>query len=131
LTADERIDAAATTTLRATMRWTRLAEAEPARIATRPQIPPSRPTKPIYGPLSLAKSGNAGVFVCNDCGNTICPPYADFHDYAPSRLRSPASLGHTAVRADWQAYREYYCPSCGTMLDVSFEETAETHMGAK
>jgi N-methylhydantoinase B len=131
LTANEEVDAAATTALRAAMRQSRLAEAKPARIATRPQNPAGHLGKPIYGPLSLGKAGTEPVLVCTDCGNAICPEHADFHDYAPNHVRSPASLGHTAVRADWQAYREYFCPGCGTLLDVTFEEAAATREAAE
>ncbi len=124
LAADETVDASATTALRAAMRRSRLAEAEPPQIATRPQKAGGRPGKPSCGPLNVAQSGSEQVLVCSDCGGAICTERADFHDYAPNRARSPASLGHTAVRADWQAYREYFCPDCGTLLDVTFEEEA-------
>jgi N-methylhydantoinase B len=122
LTENKAVDAAATTALRAAMRKTRLAEAEPARIAMSPQQPAVQLDMPSQGPLRRGNAGTKQVIVCADCGRTLCPDHADFHNFVPNLLRVPASLGHRTVRPDWQAYREYFCPGCGTLLDVTFEE---------
>jgi hypothetical protein len=70
------------------------------------------------------------MLTCRDCGRPICPHDADIHDYLPSRLRMPASLGHKTIRQDWQAYREYFCPGCGLLLDVDFEQLGKVRAPA-
>lgn len=123
LTPDGDVDAGATAALRIDMRRARLTAAEPARLSSGRQssmVPLGRPLYGISSPSQAA--GGLGVLACGDCGAAICPDHADFHDHVPTRLRSPASLGHKTVRLDWQSYREYFCPGCGVLLDVAFEQ---------
>jgi len=126
LTPDANVDAEATAALRADMRRARLAEAEPVRVDTRRQRPVIRLERPLYGVISLGEAAAGGqVLACGDCGMAICADHADFHDYVPTRVRSPASLGHKTVRLDWQTYREYFCPGCGVLFDVAFEQAGK------
>jgi N-methylhydantoinase B len=126
LRANGEADAEATAALREQMRRARLGEAQSPRMAARPGSP-ARLVRPLYGVLSLGEADGKAVIACGDCGTALCPDGADYHDYLPSRLRAPASLGHRAVRADWQAYREHYCPACGVLVDVSFEQAGRAH----
>ena len=105
LDADGEPDERATQALRADTRKRRLAQAEPAKKST-PQA-------------------GDNAFCCSDCGRPICGRDAVFRDYTPSRIRLPASIGHKTIRADWQAYREYFCPGCGSLVDVAFEEVGK------
>ncbi|OFZ99867.1 MAG: hypothetical protein A3H35_08935 [Betaproteobacteria bacterium RIFCSPLOWO2_02_FULL_62_17] len=43
---------------------------------------------------------------------------------------TPASIGRLTVRPDWQTYREYFCPGCGVLLDVAFEEAGKARRAA-
>ena len=122
LTANGEVDAEATAALRADMRRTRLARAEPARVSAGRRRSEVHLGKPFYGVLSRGEADGEHLLACGDCGAAICPEHADYHDYLPSRARKPGSLGHKTVREDWQAYREYFCPGCGVLIDVSFEE---------
>ena len=125
LTPDGNVDAEATAALRADMRRARLAEAEPVRIGT------GRRDR------SFVSSGRSMAFYLSARlrEESTCLPvataardlsdHADFHDYVPTRVRSPASLGHKTVRLDWQTYREYFCPGCGVLFDVAFEQVGK------
>jgi N-methylhydantoinase B len=101
-------DVEATAALRAAMRNARLEEAEPPRLRSGPLRSATRP----------------GFSACAGCGAALGPEHADYHDYVPSRKKSPAALGHRTVRLDWQTYREYFCPNCGLLLDVAFEQSS-------
>ena len=107
LRSDGEPDDKATQALRADARARRLSQSQPAKKEAAQEAKGER------------------VFACSDCGRSICRHEADFHDYVPSRLRMPASLGHKIIRQDWQAYREYFCPGCGSLLDVAFEEVGK------
>jgi N-methylhydantoinase B len=119
---DTAVDEQATQALRARMRSERLAGAEPARIAWQGPRPAVRLGRPFHGVLCLAEADGKRVLACGDCGTAVCPEGADYHDHVPTHLRAAASLGHRTVRPDWQAYREYFCPGCAGLFDVSFEE---------
>ena len=116
------VDAGASAAMRADMRRARLAQAEPARFKPKLQSAVLDPTAPRYAVLSTGLAGGERVAACGDCGALICPEHAEVHDYLPSYARRPRSLGHTSVREDWLAYREYFCPGCGALIDVAFEE---------
>ncbi len=123
LTPEGNVDLEATAALRADLRRARLAEAEPARASAGPRRSVNHRERSPYGGLSLGEvAGGEHVLACGDCGVVICADHADFHDHVPTRLKSPASLGHKTVRLDWQTYREYFCPECGALLDVAFEQ---------
>ena len=120
LNADGSVQEEATTAFRAQMRKARLAGAESPRLKTIQSR--ARLERPVHGVLWLAEAQGQQVLACGECGTAICPDQADYHDYVPAKLRAPASLGHETVRADWLAYREYFCPGCGVLLDVAFEQ---------
>jgi N-methylhydantoinase B len=122
LTAKGRIDAEATAALRAGTRQARLDQAAAAKLRAWSRSPAVTLGKPLYGVLLHGEADGERVLACGDCGTAICPEQADFHDYVPTRVRAPASLGHKTVREDWQAYQEHLCPGCGGLLDVIFVE---------
>lgn len=127
LNGDGTVDPESTRGLRQAMRHQRLVEAEPPPAGLWQSAPVARREPASYGALStgVLASGEQ-VLVCSDCGAVICSDHVDLHEHVPSRLRSPASLGHRTVRADWETYREYICPGCGTLLDVAFERATAT-----
>jgi len=130
-TANGDVDRDATAALRIDMRKTRLAEAAPPRIATRQGRSADRLGQSLYGLLSLAEVQGEPVLACAACRTVIAPRETDFHDYVPTRVRTPPSLGHIDVRADWQAYREYFCPGCAALLDVAVEEVEDGRQAAQ
>lgn len=123
LTPDGEVDVEATRALRDEIRRARLAEAEPVRNNSeyRGSLISREPR--VYGAVFRGRSPEGeGVLACGDCHLAICSDHADFHDYVPTRIRPPDSLGHKTVRLDWETYREYLCPGCGALLDVGFEQ---------
>ena len=77
---------------------------------------------PVYGTVHRAVASGIAVQACGVCKTVLAAKDEDFRDRVPRRDRSPHEIGHSAVRADWQFYREFICPSCGTLLDVTVEE---------
>ena len=118
ITTDGAPDGAETERRRADMRARRLAE------ASRPKLAP-REKMSVEGDLGLhsASLGLATVdadtwLVCRECRHGIGPADKGHRDQTAFRVRNPADIGHRTVRAEWQVYREHYCPSCGVLVDV-------------
>lgn len=59
-----------------------------------------------------------------ECGHVFCDYRENWKLYANIYLRDTEETMDEvyprlmAPQTDWQVYREYYCPSCGTMHDV-------------
>jgi len=117
----DRVDEAASEDLRKQMRAQRLALARYPR-DRRNLRAADELVAPIYGTVHRAVLSGSMVQACGACRTVLAGSGEDFHDHVPRRDRSPHDIGHLAVRADWQCYREFMCPGCGTLLDVTVEE---------
>lgn len=60
------------------------------------------------------------VAVCNQCGFGYCDVQENFKLYCLIYDRDPSEiqLGRLAPDKDWCIYREFYCPGCGTQVEV-------------
>ena len=119
--ANDKIDIPATENLRRQIRGQRLTEARPPHDGWEHRLADEL-GPPIYGAVHNASVSGCAVQACGVCKSVLAENDGDFHDRVPRRDRSPQTIGHEAVRADWQFYREFICPGCGTLLDVTVEE---------
>ncbi len=126
---DGQLDLAATEETRTRLRARRLAEANDPRQDRNPADTADL-VAPVYGSIYRATLAGRTVQACGECRTVLAEEKEDFHDTVPARDRSPHEIGHRAMRADWQSYREFVCPGCGTLLDVSVMEVG-TAMAAE
>lgn len=60
------------------------------------------------------------VTVCSQCGFGYCNAQENFKLYCLIYDRDPSEIqpGRLAPNKDWCIYREFYCPGCGTQVEV-------------
>lgn len=60
------------------------------------------------------------VTVCSKCGFAFCEASEDYKLYCLIYERDPAEVypPYLAPDKDWAVYREFYCPGCGTQVEV-------------
>ena len=58
--------------------------------------------------------------VCSVCGFAYCEASENYKHYSLVYERDPAEIHGTVAGypKDWCIYREFYCPGCGTQIDV-------------
>jgi len=58
--------------------------------------------------------------VCSQCGHVYCDASENFKYYCLIYDRDPSyfHLGRLAYDKDWCIYREFYCPSCASQVEV-------------
>ena len=63
---------------------------------------------------------NNKIAICSKCGFAYCNAKEDYKLYALIYERDPAEMfpEHLAPDKDWAVYREFYCPGCGTQVEV-------------
>lgn len=74
----------------------------------------------IFESLKIVKAeGKPSVFVCAECEYVLCPVADNYKRYA-LKHDSPQSKGQPSYLrpSDQFVLREYYCPNCGTLLEV-------------
>lgn len=65
-------------------------------------------------------SGGKKVTVCSKCGHLYCEADENFKLYSLIYDRDPKEIqpGLLGPDKDWMIYREFYCPDCGTQIEV-------------
>jgi hypothetical protein len=60
------------------------------------------------------------VVVCRECGHVYCEATENYKLYCLIYDRDPKEIqpGILGPDKDWMIYREFYCPGCGTQVDV-------------
>lgn len=118
------IDAEASSRLRAAIRQERLARgragatASPSTLSVDPERPRLRMTEHLW----FAVTGDGPVIVCDRCDHVLCSAGQPYRHYALSADRLPSEVGlvedlHPTPESG-MVLREFYCPGCGTLLDV-------------
>jgi N-methylhydantoinase B/oxoprolinase/acetone carboxylase alpha subunit len=85
--------------------------------------------KPVNGqegipvtPYVKIVDGDKGgkVAVCTQCGHAYCDARENFKLYCLIYDRDPVEVyqGDWAPDKDWMVFREFYCPGCGTQVEV-------------
>lgn len=118
---DGQVDAEDTEELRRAMRAERLTNARYLQGGQSPRKADELAAS-VYGTVHRAIASGKPVQACGACKSVLSDQDQDFHNHVPVRDRAPREIGHKMVRADWQVYREFICPGCGTLLDVRVEE---------
>jgi acetone carboxylase gamma subunit len=57
---------------------------------------------------------------CSRCGYVYCDPKENYKLYCLVYGRDPKEIqpGDLGPDKDWMIYREFYCPGCGSQVDV-------------
>lgn len=74
----------------------------------------------IFESLKIVEAENKpSVLVCGECEYVLCPVTDNYKRYA-LKHDSPQSKGQPSYfkPSDQFVLREYYCPNCGTLLEV-------------
>lgn len=76
------------------------------------------PITPYVKIVEGEKGGN--VAVCAECGHAFCDASENFKLYCLIYDRDPAEIypGDWAPDRNWMVFREFYCPGCGTQVEV-------------
>lgn len=106
------VDPSATARQRHALRRTRLGAGEP--VETRANV--VRTDYRISECLQLDESGSA--VECVACGHRLCGAAERWKEHAASRRSAPAVAGPLRVADGPFALLEFFCPGCGTALDV-------------
>ena len=70
---------------------------------------------------NLIENDEGRVFiVCNKCNHIYCEAKENFKLYCLIYEHDPGEIhqGELAPSKDWAVYREFYCPGCGTQVEV-------------
>jgi len=71
--------------------------------------------------VSIAKDRNGRKkAVCSQCGFVYCDKSENFKLYCLVYERDPTEIypGRLGPDKEWTVYREFYCPGCGTQVEV-------------
>jgi acetone carboxylase gamma subunit len=68
--------------------------------------------------LQVTKTGPGGAVQCTWCGERICNAGADWKKHAVQRKSNPSQSGPLRVDSGRFFLLEFFCPGCGTALDV-------------
>jgi N-methylhydantoinase B len=109
------------------VRGTRVRRAE----LRRARLEPNEPTDAVEGPadvkrtpfrmgeyLQVCETGGTASVQCTWCGATLCPATARWKDHAVVRHSPPHRAGTGRVDSGRFSLLEFFCPNCGTALDV-------------
>jgi N-methylhydantoinase B len=123
-----KLDASATDTLRSERRKQRLSRAVLPKAGQTGEVNDAR--RPFLEAIDVAESSSGDVFVCNRCdhpmGSTSMPYKhwcaiweGELAQIAPG-FRDPAQFVD-----DHMVWREFYCPSCGVMIENEIAREGE------
>ena len=72
-----------------------------------------------YVNIAEDENGNK-IAVCSRCGFTYCNSTENFKLYCLIYERNPREIhpGRLGPDKEWTVYREFYCPGCGTQVEV-------------
>jgi N-methylhydantoinase B len=72
-----------------------------------------------YLNIVMAEEGKK-VIICSKCGHLYCEANENFKLYCLIYDRDPKEIqpGILGPDKDWMIYREFYCPGCGTQVEV-------------
>jgi N-methylhydantoinase B len=68
--------------------------------------------------LQVTEPGTGGAVQCTWCGERICNADTDWKKYAVQRKSNPSRSGPLRVDGGRFFLLEFFCPGCGTTLDV-------------
>ncbi len=71
--------------------------------------------------LNIVEDSKGEIWIaCSKCDTIYCEPNENYKYYALVRERDPAEVqpGRLAFDKNWVVYREFYCPGCGTQIEV-------------
>lgn len=68
----------------------------------------------------LRAEGDQKVIACHECGYVYCEATENYKLYCLIHDRDPKDIqpGLLGPNKEWMIYREFYCPGCGTQIDV-------------
>jgi N-methylhydantoinase B len=111
------VDYDATIERRAALRSERLGGVKP-KCDTRERSAITRTPYRISEYLQLSGPGQGAAVQCTWCGTGICPSQSNWKDHAVVRKSSPSKAGSFRVDSGKFFLLEFFCPGCGTVLDV-------------
>jgi acetone carboxylase gamma subunit len=70
--------------------------------------------------VSIVEDENRRITTCSVCGFAFCEEDENYKLYCLIYERDPVEIhgGVDGYPKDWCVYREFYCPGCGTQMDV-------------
>jgi N-methylhydantoinase B len=122
--AGDQVELGATQKLRGTLRAERLAQAKPVSEGSERASPPpsnSKPVMRIHDCLDVVQHGGDFSIACRKCNQDFGPATGNYKAAAVYRKVDKDQLTELPPpngRHSMGVYVEYYCPGCGTLLDV-------------
>ncbi len=71
--------------------------------------------------IKIVEDAKGGKYaVCSSCGHVYCGAEENFKLYALIHDRDPKDIqrSYLGPDKDWMIYREFYCPGCGSQIEV-------------
>jgi N-methylhydantoinase B len=117
LAADKKnVDYEATKRQRSALRAERLGGRTPKCDTDRASVPRTRHRINEY--LQVCNHSNGGAVQCTWCGTDICSSQSNWKEHAVVRKSPPSKAGPLRVESGKFFLLEFFCPGCGTVLDV-------------
>jgi N-methylhydantoinase B len=130
LDVDGPVDHAATEDLRQTARRERLAHATTKREDTRAVCAEDLERHPFLGALVWAETGHGPVIVCDRCDHILGDAAIEYKEHCSALETTLDKIGpgfglRTDQLEDALVWREFYCPSCGVMVENELAKEGE------
>ncbi len=78
---------------------------------------------PLRENLEVVYADGFESICCSNCQFQYCRAEQDWREFCKVRLLSPASAGSLmAILDEGHRMRQFYCPSCGALVDTDFVE---------
>ena len=131
IVSDGHADLAATVALRGERREQRLARAVVPDAAAQTAV--SGPRRPLLEALDMAQTAVGGMYVCNRCEHALgstSMPYKHWCAVWEGELSeiAPGFRDPSAFVDDHMVWREFYCPSCGVMIENEIAREGEAFL---
>ena len=85
---------------------------------------------PLRENLELADGADADWIRCSRCQFQYCRADQDWREFCKIRLLPPGNAGGLmAILDDTHRMRQFYCPSCGALIDTDFVEKKQSGGG--
>ncbi len=68
--------------------------------------------------LEIDDSSGMQVIRCRKCGHAFCPPTENYKEDARVSESPLAKIRMVSTKTERFVLREFYCPSCATLLNV-------------
>ncbi len=83
---------------------------------------------PLRENLEIADSNGTEWIRCSKCQLQYCHADQDWREFCKIRLLPPAKAGSLLAILDGDhMMRQFYCPSCGALMDTDFVEKKQVN----